>query len=49
VHAPDRGPSPPLTDLLASRLDAAAEFATFIAAEQKRWQPTIDRARVKPD
>jgi tripartite-type tricarboxylate transporter receptor subunit TctC len=26
-----------------------AEFASFIAAEQKRWQPVIARARIKPD
>jgi tripartite-type tricarboxylate transporter receptor subunit TctC len=26
-----------------------AEFAAFIAAEQKRWQPVIARARIKPD
>lgn len=28
---------------------AAAEFAAFIAAEQKRWKPVIERARIKPD
>ncbi len=27
----------------------AAEFAAFIAAEQKRWQPVIARAKIKPD
>ncbi|MGL6113174.1 MAG: Bug family tripartite tricarboxylate transporter substrate binding protein [Rubrivivax sp.] len=27
----------------------AAEFAAFIAAEQKRWKPVIERARIKPD
>jgi tripartite-type tricarboxylate transporter receptor subunit TctC len=26
-----------------------AEYATFIAAEQKRWQPVIARAKIKPD
>ena len=26
-----------------------AEFASFIAQEQKRWQPVIARARIKPD
>lgn len=26
-----------------------AEFQKFIAAEQKRWQPVIARARIKPD
>ena len=26
-----------------------AEFTAFIAAEQKRWQPVIARARIKPD
>lgn len=26
-----------------------AEFAAFIAAEQKRWQPVIARAKIKPD
>ena len=26
-----------------------AEFASFIAAEQKRWQPVIARAKIKPD
>ena len=25
------------------------EFAAFIASEQKRWQPVIARARIKPD
>lgn len=25
------------------------EFASFIAAEQKRWQPVIARAKIKPD
>jgi tripartite-type tricarboxylate transporter receptor subunit TctC len=27
----------------------AAEFAAFISAEQKRWKPVIERARIKPD
>jgi tripartite-type tricarboxylate transporter receptor subunit TctC len=27
----------------------AQEFAAFIAAEQKRWKPVIERARIKPD
>ncbi len=27
----------------------SAEFAAFIAAEQKRWQPVIARAKIKPD
>jgi tripartite-type tricarboxylate transporter receptor subunit TctC len=27
----------------------AAEFARFIAAEQRRWQPVIARAKIKPD
>ena len=27
----------------------AQEFAAFIAAEQKRWRPVIERARIKPD
>jgi len=27
----------------------AAEFAAFIGAEQKRWKPVIERARIKPD
>lgn len=27
----------------------AAEFAQFIAGEQKRWQPVIARARIKPE
>jgi tripartite-type tricarboxylate transporter receptor subunit TctC len=26
-----------------------AEFATFITSEQKRWQPVIQRAKIKPD
>ena len=26
-----------------------AEFATFIAAEQKRWKPVIARAKIKPE
>ena len=26
-----------------------AEFASFIAQEQKRWQPVIARAKIKPD
>jgi tripartite-type tricarboxylate transporter receptor subunit TctC len=26
-----------------------AEFAAFIAAEQKRWRPVIERAKIKPD
>ena len=26
-----------------------AEFAAYIAAEQKRWQPVIARAKIKPD
>ena len=26
-----------------------AEFATFIAAEQKRWKPVIARAKIRPD
>ncbi|MFO1341191.1 MAG: tripartite tricarboxylate transporter substrate-binding protein [Burkholderiaceae bacterium] len=26
-----------------------AEFAAFIAAEQKRWRPVIARAKIKPD
>ena len=26
-----------------------AEFAAFIAAEQKRWKPVIERAKIKPD
>jgi tripartite-type tricarboxylate transporter receptor subunit TctC len=26
-----------------------AEFAKFIALEQKRWQPVIERAKIKPD
>jgi tripartite-type tricarboxylate transporter receptor subunit TctC len=26
-----------------------AEFQKFITAEQKRWQPVIARARIKPD
>ncbi len=26
-----------------------AEYAAFIAAEQKRWQPVIARAKIKPD
>jgi tripartite-type tricarboxylate transporter receptor subunit TctC len=25
------------------------EFATFIAAEKKRWKPVIERAKIKPD
>ena len=29
--------------------DAPGEFAAFIAAEQKRWKPVIERARIKPD
>jgi tripartite-type tricarboxylate transporter receptor subunit TctC len=29
--------------------DTPAQFAAFIAAEQKRWQPVIARARIKPD
>ena len=28
---------------------SAAEFAAFIGAEQKRWTPVIERARIKPD
>jgi len=27
----------------------AAKFAAFIGAEQKRWKPVIERARIKPD
>jgi tripartite-type tricarboxylate transporter receptor subunit TctC len=27
----------------------SAEFAAFIGAEQKRWKPAIERARIKPD
>ncbi len=27
----------------------AAEFARFIATEQQRWKPVIDRAKIKPD
>lgn len=27
----------------------AAEFASFIASEQKRWKPVIVRAKIKPD
>ena len=27
----------------------AAEYAQFIGAEQKRWQPVIARAKIKPD
>ena len=26
-----------------------AEFATFIAAEQRRWKPVIERAKIRPD
>jgi tripartite-type tricarboxylate transporter receptor subunit TctC len=26
-----------------------AEYAAFITAEQKRWQPVIARAKIKPD
>jgi tripartite-type tricarboxylate transporter receptor subunit TctC len=26
-----------------------AEFAAFIAQEQKRWKPVIERAKIKPD
>jgi tripartite-type tricarboxylate transporter receptor subunit TctC len=26
-----------------------AEFAAFIAAEQKRWKPVIERAKIKPE
>ena len=26
-----------------------AEYAKFIAAEQKRWQPVIARAKIKPE
>ena len=26
-----------------------AEFAKFIAEEQKRWKPIIARAKIKPD
>lgn len=26
-----------------------AEFASFIAQEQKRWKPVIERAKIKPD
>lgn len=26
-----------------------AEFARFIALEQQRWKPVVDRARIKPD
>jgi tripartite-type tricarboxylate transporter receptor subunit TctC len=26
-----------------------AEFSAFIASEQKRWQPVIQRAKIKPD
>ena len=29
--------------------DKPAEFAEFIAAEQRRWRPVIERARIKPD
>jgi len=29
--------------------DKPAEFAEFIAAEQRRWKPVIERARIKPD
>ena len=27
----------------------SAEFAAFIAEEQKRWKPVIARAKIKPD
>jgi tripartite-type tricarboxylate transporter receptor subunit TctC len=27
----------------------AAEFAKFIALEQQRWKPVIERAKIKPD
>ena len=26
-----------------------AEFARFIAQEQQRWKPVVDRARIRPD
>ena len=48
VHAPEA--------LARLQADAAiavgntpAEFAAFIAAEQKRWKPVINRAKIKPD
>jgi tripartite-type tricarboxylate transporter receptor subunit TctC len=48
VHAPE--------SLARLQTDAAiavgstpAEFAAFIAAEQKRWKPVIARAKIKPD
>ncbi len=48
VHAPEA--------LARLQADAAiavgstpAEFAVFIAAEQKRWKPVINRAKIKPD
>jgi tripartite-type tricarboxylate transporter receptor subunit TctC len=29
--------------------NSPAEFTAFIEREQKRWQPVIARARIKPD
>jgi tripartite-type tricarboxylate transporter receptor subunit TctC len=37
------------TDTAQAVGNTPAEFAAFIAAEQKRWQPVIARAKIKPD
>jgi len=37
------------TDAAIAVGSTPAEFAAFIAAEQKRWQPVIARAKIKPD
>ena len=28
---------------------SAAQFAQFIASEQKRWKVVVDRAKIKPE
>ncbi|NUZ04489.1 Bug family tripartite tricarboxylate transporter substrate binding protein [Piscinibacter koreensis] len=37
------------TDAAIAIGSSAAEFAAFIAQEQKRWKPVIARAKIKPD
>jgi tripartite-type tricarboxylate transporter receptor subunit TctC len=37
------------TDAAIAVGSTPAEFARFIAEEQKRWQPVIARAKIKPD
>ncbi|MFM8510361.1 MAG: Bug family tripartite tricarboxylate transporter substrate binding protein, partial [Betaproteobacteria bacterium] len=37
------------TDAVIGVGGGPAEFARFIAQEQQRWKPVVDRARIKPD